>query len=331
MKTTDQPARKRVHVAVGVIYGTDGKILIAQRSADQHLGGLWEFPGGKVETGETVNDALVRELHEELGITALSQSALCCIQHDYQDKSVLLDVWNVDTFAGTAQGKEGQPLRWLFPHELRHQDFPEANRAIIRAIMLPDFFAILNIDSSIDSSIDSTSDYLQGLPDACLLRLRNAAPATANLSRHHHYISSLKDWFSANTSLQTRLILDISSSDELDPLLLERLSGVHANRHVLKKLQSRPVADHLLFGASCHNAEELALAQALGADYALLSPVSETSSHVGQAGMGWDTFRQLSQSTSLPVYAMGGLNKADLPTARQYGARGIAGISLFKN
>ncbi|MDP2378939.1 MAG: NUDIX domain-containing protein, partial [Pseudohongiella sp.] len=88
MKTTDQPARKRVHVAVGVIYGTDGRILIAQRSAEQHLGGLWEFPGGKVETGETVNDALVRELHEELGIKALSQSALCCFQHDYDDKSV---------------------------------------------------------------------------------------------------------------------------------------------------------------------------------------------------------------------------------------------------
>lgn len=330
MTTTDQPARKRVHVAVGVIYGKDGRILIAQRSAEQHLGGLWEFPGGKVETGETVNDALVRELHEELGITALSQSALCSIQHDYHDKSVLLDVWNVDTFAGTAQGKEGQPLRWLFPHELRQQDFPEANRAIIRAIMLPDFFAILNIDSSINSNINSSIDYLQGLPDACLLRLRNAAPATANLSQHHHYICSLKDWFLANTSLQTRLILDISSNDELDPLLLERLSGVHVNRHVLKTLQSRPVADHLLFGASCHNAEELALAQALGADYALLSPVSETSSHVGQTGMGWDRFRQLSQSTSLPVYAMGGLNKADLPTARQHGARGIAGISLFK-
>ena len=326
MNPTDQPTHKRVHVAVGVIYGPDGRILIAQRSAGQHLGGLWEFPGGKVEAGESVNDALARELHEELGITVLSQSALCTIQHDYSDKSVLLDVWNVDRFAGTARGKEGQPLRWLFPHELRHQDFPDANRAIIRSIVLPDFIALLNMDSTTAIS----DGYLQSLPDSCLLRLRNSTTGHVEPSNYPELISRFVQQPGIVSNTRRRLIIDVSSNDNIDPLLLPMLGGVHVNRHVLQTLEQRPVADHLLFGASCHTAEELALAKALGADYALLSPVLPTNSHPGQAGMGWDRFKQLTQSTSLAVYAMGGLSQSDLPTARQQGARGIAGIRLFK-
>jgi 8-oxo-dGTP diphosphatase len=322
MNTTELNTRKRVHVAVGVIRSRDGRILVARRSANQHLGGLWEFPGGKVEAGETVNQALARELHEELGIDVLAQSALCCIQHDYTDKSVLLDVWNVNEFSGTAQGKEGQPLRWLFPHELKHTDFPQANRAIIRALQLPDFIALRDVIS--DLSFPDLSAYMQNLPASALLRLRNTSeeffasvPSQSQLAFLNHH--------------GQRLILDIPADSNEHTQLLSAVGGVHANRHVLKMLRSRPAADHQLFGASCHDAEELRLAQALGADYVLLSPVMATTSHPGQSGMGWDTFMQLAKSTSTAVYAMGGLNLSDLPKAQQHGARGIAGMRLFNS
>lgn len=130
-------ANKRVHVAVGVIFNSLGQILIARRHDDAHQGGLWEFPGGKVESDESVCDALARELHEELGINIQASSCkpFIEIRHDYSDKVVLLDVWTVSKFDGEASGKEGQPLRWVERSQLLGYDFPAANIAIIDAIL----------------------------------------------------------------------------------------------------------------------------------------------------------------------------------------------------
>ena len=126
--------KKRVHVAVGVISdGADG-ILIAQRAASAHQGGLWEFPGGKVEAGESVRDALRRELHEELAIDVTACEPLLAIEHDYSDKAVLLDVWWVSAFSGAPHGREGQPLRWVPAAQLHAVAFPDANVPIIQAI-----------------------------------------------------------------------------------------------------------------------------------------------------------------------------------------------------
>ena len=126
--------RKRVHVAVGVISDGATGILIARRAQDAHQGGLWEFPGGKVEAGETLQDALRRELLEELAIEVRACEPLLAIEHDYVDKSVLLDVWWIDAFDGEPHGREGQPLRWADIKELRELEFPEANVPIIAAI-----------------------------------------------------------------------------------------------------------------------------------------------------------------------------------------------------
>ena len=125
---------KLVHVAVGVVArGSD--IFTTLRAKDAHQGGKWEFPGGKVESGETVTDALTRELAEEIGIDVLSSEPLILIEHDYGDKRVKLDVHRVTQFTGEPHGKEGQPSRWQPVNELRAEDFPEANVAIIQALM----------------------------------------------------------------------------------------------------------------------------------------------------------------------------------------------------
>ncbi len=125
-----------IHVAVGVIIANDGSILLAKRPAHVHQGGLWEFPGGKVNPGETVQQALERELKEELGIDVIDCSPLTEIRHQYPDKSVFLDVWSVTDYAGTAVGKEGQPLVWAAPATLTRYEFPEANQPIIEAIVV---------------------------------------------------------------------------------------------------------------------------------------------------------------------------------------------------
>jgi 8-oxo-dGTP diphosphatase len=123
-----------VHVAVGVILDGDRRILITRRAKNAHQGGLWEFPGGKVEGGESVRQALARELHEELSIGVKQSEPLLQVRHDYPDKTVLLDVWLVSDFTGEAKGMEGQPLVWATISELCDYPFPAANKPIVEAI-----------------------------------------------------------------------------------------------------------------------------------------------------------------------------------------------------
>jgi len=123
-----------VHVAVGVLINADGAVLITRRPDHVHQGGLWEFPGGKVEEGESVITALQRELHEELGVTVLNTEPWLHIRHAYPDKTVLLDVWRVMAWQGEPHGREGQPLTWALPTILRTFAFPVADEPIIHAL-----------------------------------------------------------------------------------------------------------------------------------------------------------------------------------------------------
>ena len=120
----------RVHVVAGVIL-RDERILVTRRHREAHQGGLWEFPGGKREPGEAPEQALRRELREELGIEVARCAPLLEVSHDYGDKQVLLDVWLVEDFTGEAHGREGQPLRWCNAADLRLLDFPAANTEIV--------------------------------------------------------------------------------------------------------------------------------------------------------------------------------------------------------
>ena len=123
-------ANKVLHVVAAAIFNKQGDLIIAQRPLEKHMGGFLEFPGGKVEAGEAVTDALCRELDEELGIQPLSWEPLISIEHAYPEKTVLLDVWIVRDFGGEAYGREGQAVQWDTPNMLDQFDFPEANHGI---------------------------------------------------------------------------------------------------------------------------------------------------------------------------------------------------------
>ena len=125
---------KRIHVAVGIIQNSEGLILIAKRPDHLHQGGLWEFPGGKLEPGESVKAALKRELAEELSITLLNAEPLLVLEHNYSDKLVLLDVWLVDSFDGKPLGNEGQEVRWVTQSDLKFYEFPQANIPILEKL-----------------------------------------------------------------------------------------------------------------------------------------------------------------------------------------------------
>ena len=136
------PESEPVHVAVGVVFDSQGKVLISKRAEHLHQGGLWEFPGGKLEAGETVQQALARELQEELAIRITSLHPLIRIPYHYPDRHVLLDVWAVTSFTGTARGMEGQPVEWVEPSRLIDYTFPAANKPIVTAARLPDKYLI---------------------------------------------------------------------------------------------------------------------------------------------------------------------------------------------
>lgn len=126
-QTTDRP---QLHVAVGVVLRQQ-QVLLALRHAKQHQGDKWEFPGGKLEATETAEQALQRELLEELAIEVTACSPFMTLHYDYPERSVLLDIWLVTAFKGEPQGVEGQPLQWVDIANLHTLTFPDANQPIV--------------------------------------------------------------------------------------------------------------------------------------------------------------------------------------------------------
>lgn len=123
-----------IKVAVGIVYNAKQEVLIAKRPSDKHLGGFWEFPGGKLEGKESALEALRRELKEEVNIDLISAKPLTTIEFAYPDKHVLLDVWKVDEHRGLAKGLESQEIQWISPRDFHHYHFPEANQRIFKYI-----------------------------------------------------------------------------------------------------------------------------------------------------------------------------------------------------
>ena len=304
-----------LRVAAAVIVGADGRILISRRHDHLHQGGLWEFPGGKVESGETVLEALRRELHEELGIELLQARPLIRVHHDYGERAVLLDVWRVGGFAGTPHGREGQPLAWVAPDELPGYDFPAANQPILRAARLPDRYLITPEPGP------DREGFLQQLDLALergirLLQLRAKTLSPADYARLAQGVIDLAHARGARVLLNgpAEWVTELGAD------------GLQLSSAALRACRVRPLPEGYWLCASCHDTDELARAVAVGADCALLSPVRATASHPGVAPLGWGRFQALTDPCPLPVYALGGLGPAELETAWHHGAQGIAAI-----
>lgn len=314
---------KLVHVAVGVIVNADGKILIAKRPLSAHQGGLWEFPGGKVDAGESIEQALVRELHEELAIDVLASQPLIQIRHHYPDKSVLLDVHKITQFLGNPIGNEGQPIQWVDARELNNFSFPAANRPIISAINLPERYAITG------AYLDNV-DFMVRLNRVLAAGLRIVQFRVADFGADTHQ-SLLDDAIQAVNQSNARLVINSSLAEfnHLTHSLPGKKLGLHLKRHHAAEINTRPVGQDVLFGVSCHNAEEIVHAQNIGADYLLLSPVLPTTSHPAINPLGWDSFSALVELVNIPIYALGGVGEGHIKIAQSCGAQGVAGISAW--
>jgi 8-oxo-dGTP diphosphatase len=306
-----------LHVAVAIITNHRNEVLISLRSKTAHQGGLWEFPGGKLEAGESALDALKREIHEELNIVIHKASVFKTIHHHYSDKNVLLEFWCIESFSGKPLGAEGQKIKWQSVHNLNEEEFPMANRAIIRSLKLPQRYMITgSFVDHLDFELKLKSSLEKGIS---LVQLRCKQISTQEYKKLVGISVSLCKKYNAILLLNTTV--EIFSEVQAH--------GLHLSSQMLSSMQSRPVNDNVLLSVSCHTEGEIEKAKLFNADIILLSPVKATQSHPGVEGIGWEKFKLLSSNINSPVYALGGMGEADMVDARSSGAQGVAAISSF--
>lgn len=305
---------ERIHVAAGVIVNSAGDILIAKRQDHLHQGGLWEFPGGKLEDSERVDDALKRELREELGINVQALRPLIRVHHDYPDKSVLLDVWRVDAFEGDAHGREGQPVEWVAPGKLGEYSFPAANLPIVHAAQLPD--TCLVTPEPVDEQL-----FLSKL-QASLSKGIKLVQLRAHSLDDSSYYELARQCLDMCHQYEARLLLnrDVEVMEKLDA------DGLHLTSSRMLACSERPVSGDKWLSVSCHSEGDIGHAESINADVAVVAPVKSTATHPHVSPMGWQQFQQLAERAVMPVYALGGMELSDMQEAWQNGAQGIAAI-----
>lgn len=304
---------RSIHVMAAVISDARGRILLARRTEGRDLAGRWEFPGGKQEPGETPEDALVRELREELGIEARVGDHLISVPQQYPDKRLCLEVRQLTGWTGTPRGHEGQALAWVAPDKLMRYDMPPADRPVVAALLQPDRYLVT-------PEPEDLPHWWTALDRALATGVRRVQIRARSLSGDA-WQALARQAVARCRKAGAEVLLngDIELARDLRV-------GVQLRATQLAGLAERPLPDGLPVAASCHTAADLRQAEALGCDFAVVGSVYPTLSHPGGEPLGWPGFASLREGVSLPIYAIGGLSPADLPQARRHGAQGIAAI-----
>lgn len=307
---------KIVEVAAAVLLrdGAGGReFLLARRPEGKVYAGYWEFPGGKVEPGETMHDALLRELQEELGITVTQARPWMCREFTYPHATVRLKFFRVTEWQGEITPIEHSGLAWLRPGESPSvAPILPANGPILRALELPPTYALTHAEENgIEAELQRLEAALnKGLR---LIQLRDKSLPPAERRRFAEAaMLCLKAYPAA------RLL--INDDEELARQV--GAHGVHLSSRRLSELSQRP--DFPWVAASCHTADDLVLAAQHELDFVVLGPVLPTPTHPEATGIGWKGFADLIERSPLPVYALGGMRPDILETALEHGAQGVA-------
>jgi 8-oxo-dGTP diphosphatase len=302
-----------INVALAVIQREDGYVLMAERPYGKESAGFWEFPGGKFESGESADEAITRELYEELGIRSKVAYSWICYSHAYPDKIVKLHVYRVFSWKGTPSGREGQRISWENPSSVTLTPLLPANEKILQAIALPLIYAVINAGPGPGIKVKLMRRLIYLLEQGVRLmqvRLRSMSP-----DQHIQImrpIVSLAHKYGAKILVHGNELLALKSGAD----------GIHLSASQLMNTHARPCTS--LLSVSCHTADELAHAVTLRANLVSLSPVLSTPTHPDISGMGWKKFADLTNNLPMPVYAFGGLDSDCLATAMRHHAYGIA-------
>ncbi|MFP5065091.1 NUDIX domain-containing protein [Acinetobacter pittii] len=293
-----------VDVAIAILIHR-GKILVGWREEQQHQGGKHEFPGGKVEQGETPEEACRREIYEEVGIGLKDWHQFDYIHHEYDDIIVNLHLFH-SYVPDELLNLIHQPWAWYTRDQLLHLNFPKANKNIIKRLYWPHLIKISSTLSTVESS------------DALLYwRIEEFEP---------QYIEQLT---ALDEGQRSSLIINVDIWRQLSPELQKQIKTVHLKQSQLMNLHKGDLTVGVRYIAACHDAVSLKQAQQVGCDAVFISPVKPTMTHPEAVALGWERFSDLAQNSQIPVFALGGVHPDDLATAQQHGAYGLAGIRNF--
>lgn len=302
-----------VDVAAGVIVRADGRFLLGQRAEGSFYPGYWEFPGGKVEAGESPGAALIRELDEELGIRAEEVRPWLVREHEYEHARVRLHFFEVSAWRGDIDDRVHSALSWERADALHVGPMLPANGPILKALRLPRVMGI------------TAAGTIGTVPQLDLIDGALARGLRLIQLRERSMSDSEREGFAREVMVRARragALVVINGDHELARVL--GADGVHLTSCELALANSRP--DFEWVGVSCHTRDELEHASGIGVDYAVLGAVRSTPTHPGRPGIGWETFSNLKRGLPLPVFALGGLGIEDMTSARRAGAHGIAAI-----
>ena len=290
--------------------GAEPRVLLAKRPAIAHQGGTWEFPGGKVEVGESATQALVRELDEEIGIRASGWHRQIRFPYAYPEFTMDFEVFRVTAWDGEVSGREGQEVCWVPLRELPKWKTPPASRAVIHALRLPAEYAI-----SADPA-GRTESWRSDL-SATLGRGIDLIQFRAHSLSGKAYEQLAQKAIDQVHAAGARIVLN----GEPEQAVRLGADGVHLSSVRLLRLAARPLPTDFLVGASCHSSQELHRAVRIDADFAVLSPLRDSP-----RPLGWAGFQSMIADVALPVYALGGMSLEDQRDAVEVGAQGIAAI-----
>ncbi len=306
-----------VEVAAAVMLRAESReFLLAQRPEGKAYAGYWEFPGGKLEAGETVRQALIRELQEELGITATACSPWLTRQFTYPHATVRLHFWRVtawDGEIGVTAPLEHAAVNWeKCGKSVTVAPILPANDPILKALALPTTMAITMAE------IEGSQVQLERLEKSLAASLRLILVRDKNMptAQRRHFAEAVMEL----ARRYPDALVMISDNAEIARHI--NADGIHLSSMKLAATTQRP--DFRWVGASCHNATELAKAVNLGCDYALLGAVLPTPTHPELSGLGWAEFARLIAHSPIPVFALGGLRHEMMAEAQRQGAHGLA-------
>lgn len=299
-----------VEVVAAILNQSDGRVFLASRPQGRVYAGYWEFPGGKVEAGESLEHALARELKEELGIVPRRATRWITKIFTYPHATVRLNFFRVWDWQGDPHPHEGQTFAWVEPERCTVEPLLPANFPVLKGLSLPPLYGITQAQSL-------------GL-DAFLPRLRTALEQGLRLIQVRD-----KELAEPERLALARTVVEqarpfgarVLVNGNPDLARAARADGLHLDSQALMRLDARPGFEWV--GASCHDPQELARAAEL-ADFALLSPVLPTATHPGEPSLGWPTFAQWAAASPIPVFALGGQSVMTLSDALANGGHGIA-------
>ena len=300
-----------LEVAAAVIERADGAFLLAQRPTGKVYAGWWEFPGGKVDAGESAHAALARELHEEIGIDVQRAYPWITRVYVYPHATVRLNFFRVVAWSGEPHPREDQAIRWQRLDMPMAEPMLPANAPVLRSLALPLEYGITDAEN------------FGG--DEMLMRIeRRLASGLRLIQVRDKALPRRPDFARSVVGIASRYGAKVLVNGDEQAARAAGADGVHWSAALLGQAAERPQG--LLCGASCHTVAELERAAALDCDFAVLGPVRETATHAQSDPLGWQAFARLARGTPIPVFAIGGLQPGDLDEARSHGAHGLAMI-----